>query len=122
MTRDDDTVGRAAKAAVSFVVGRVAKENAKSGPGGEFVAGCGGQVRVTGAPEDAWQFPMKCKVRCRKLKRLCREDVEEVCGSREGLSLVGWRHDSLEQQGADNIVSGSNDAPSFTVLGGCVGT
>lgn len=61
-------------------------------------------------------------MQCRELKRLRREDVEEVCGSGEGLSPVGWRHAGLEQQGADNIVSGSNDALSFTVLGGGVGT
>ena len=45
-------IGREVKEAVSFVMVGIAKEDAQSRPGGEFVGSCGGQVGITFAAEN----------------------------------------------------------------------
>jgi len=52
LTRDDDPVGNEIKTAVSFVVSRVVKKDAKSRTWSEFVASCDGEVGVTLAFKD----------------------------------------------------------------------
>jgi hypothetical protein len=48
----DDAIGGEVKAAVSFVMVGIAKEDAQGRPGGEFVRSCGGQVGITFAAEN----------------------------------------------------------------------
>ena len=52
MPRDDDSICGEIKAAVSFVMSGVAKEDTESGAGGEFVDNSGREVRVTFAAKD----------------------------------------------------------------------
>jgi len=57
-----------------------------------------------------------------EIECLGRENVKEQCGGGEGLNPIGWRDTSLEQEGANNIIDGTNNAFGFTVLGGGVWT
>jgi hypothetical protein len=52
VSRDVNTIGLKVKAAVSFMVGGVAKEDAQGGAGCKLVGGCGGEVRITGSAKD----------------------------------------------------------------------
>jgi hypothetical protein len=52
MTGDDDPVGGEAKAAVSLMMRRVAKEDAKSRAWHKFICGSGSEVRITGTTKD----------------------------------------------------------------------
>jgi len=81
MMRDDDLVGDGVKAAVSFMVRRVAEKDAQGGAGCELMASCGRQVGVAGAPKDAkvivgQQRAVEGEVRGHELERLCGQDVE----------------------------------------------
>ena len=94
MTRDDDPVGDGVKAAVSFMVGRVAEKDAQGGVRCELVASYGRQVWIAGAPKDAEvivgrQRANEGEVRCDKLEHLYGKDVEKVCSSGKSLGPVG---------------------------------
>jgi hypothetical protein len=52
MTGDDDPVGGKVKAAVSLMMRRVAKEDAKSGARRKFICGSGSEVQITGTTKD----------------------------------------------------------------------
>ena len=51
------------------------------------------------------------------LQRLCGQNVDEVGGCLQRLNPKGRREGCLEQKGTHNIVDGTNDALSLTVLG-----
>jgi len=53
MSRDENTIGLKVEAAVSFMVGGIAKKNAQGGSRCKFVGGCGGKVRIASAAKDA---------------------------------------------------------------------
>jgi hypothetical protein len=52
MTGDDNPVGGEVKAAVSLMMRRVAKEDAKSGARRKFICGSGSEVQITGTTKD----------------------------------------------------------------------
>ena len=102
MPGDDDSVGREIKAAVSFVMSRVAKENAQDGPRSEFMWSSGGQVWVTFATEDSqviicWRLAEEGKVRRGKLESLGGQDVNQGGRRGEGLDPVRGRHGRLKK-------------------------
>ena len=51
------------------------------------------------------------------LQRLCGQNVDEVGGCLQSLNPKGRREGCLEQKGTHNIVDGTNDVLSLTVLG-----
>ena len=53
---------------------------------------------------------------CGEPKRLGRQNVEKVGGCLQGFDLVGGREGGLKQKAAHNIVEGTNEALSLTVL------
>ena len=55
------------------------------------------------------------------LQRLCGQNVDEEGGCLQSLNPKGRREGCLEQKGTHNIVDGTNDALSLTVLGRGVG-
>jgi len=61
------------------------------------------------------------EVRSGGLECFCGDQVEEVGGCMERLHPERGRCRYLEQKGANNIISGANNAFSFTVLGGGAG-
>jgi hypothetical protein len=79
---DDYLVGRHVETAVSFVVGRVAKENTQGRSRSEFVGGCGGQVRVAFAAKNPevivcrW-CPKEGKMRRAEIQSLGGQNVDE---------------------------------------------
>jgi hypothetical protein len=62
------------------------------------------------------------KVRTRSLNRLRRKTVQQVRSSVESLSPITPRKGSLDKQSADDIINGTNDTFSFTILRGRVRT
>ena len=54
--------------------------------------------------------------------RLGGETIEEVGGSTETLNPIPRRERSLEKQGANNIINGTDDTLRFTILRRRVGT
>jgi len=62
------------------------------------------------------------EVRCGGLDCFSGEQVKDQVGSSmERLHPEGGRGGCLEQKGANNIISGTNNALSFIILGGDVG-
>jgi hypothetical protein len=51
-----------------------------------------------------------------------RENIEEVCCHTEGSNPKGGWYTCVKEQGANDIVNGTNDAFSFAVLSGSVWT
>ena len=89
------------------------------------MAGCSRQVGVAFATEDAKMIiggrsPKKGMVRGGGSKRLGGQNVDEVGGCLQGFDLGGWKG-RLKQKAANNIVDGTDDALSLTVLGRGVG-
>ena len=126
MTRDDQSVGREVKAAVSFMMSRVSQKNTHGGLGRKFVAGCSRQVGVAFATEDAKMIiggrsPKKGMVRGGGSNRLGGQNVDEVGGCLQGFDPEGGWKGCLKQKAANNIVDGTDDALSLTVLGRGVG-
>ena len=69
MTRDDDPIRGAIKAAVSLVMSRVAEKNTQRGTQCKLMRGCGSEVRVACTTKDpkvvvCRQDPVKGEVRC----------------------------------------------------------
>lgn len=68
------------------MVGGVTEEHAHGRTRSELVRSCGGEVWVSFTTEDAkmlilWGNAKKSEVRSREVKRLGREDVQQVGGS-----------------------------------------
>ena len=102
MPRNNDSVGREVKAALSFMVSGVAQEDAQGGARGEFVGGCGRQVGIAFATEDSKvRISRRCakegKMRHGEAKSLGRQNVNQRSGCGEGLNPVGGRHGGLKQ-------------------------
>ena len=57
-----------------------------------------------------------------KLQRFGGQNVYEICGGGKRFNPIGSEHTPLEQQRANDIINGTNNALSFTVLGGSGGT
>jgi len=69
MTRDDDPIRGAIKAAVSLVMSRVAEKDTECGARCKLMRGCGSEVRVACTTKDpkvvvCRQDPVKGEVRC----------------------------------------------------------
>ena len=114
MTRDDQTVGREVKAAVSFVMSRITQEDTEGGARREFVGSCGRQVGVTFASKDAQVIiHQRCAIEGAvwrgELEGLGWQNVNQNGHRRESLGPVGRRHGGLKQQGANYIIEGANN-------------
>ena len=121
MPRDDDSVGREIKKAVSFMMSGVSKEDAQSRPRTEFMWGGGRQVWVTFATENSqmvvcWRLAEEGKVRRGILESFGGQDVEQGGRRGECLDPVGGGHGGLKKQGANDIIYRTNNAFSFTIL------
>jgi hypothetical protein len=93
MSRDDQTVCREIKAAIAFVIGRVAQEDTSGGPRGELMGRGGGDVRITFTTEDAEVLVRGCgakesDMRAGSTDRLCGETVQQIHGGVEPLSSI----------------------------------
>ena len=121
MPGDDDSICREIKAAISFVMSGIAKEDAQGGARGEFMWSCGREVWITLATENPkviirWGFAQKGEVWHGEVEGLGWQDVNQRCRRGEGLKPVGRWHGCLKQQGANDIIYGANNMFSFTVL------
>ena len=121
MPGDDDSICREIKAAISFVVSGIAKEDTQGRAGSEFMGSSGGEVWVTLAAKNSkifvsWRFSHESKVRHGEVESLGWQDVKERRRYGESLNLVSRRHEGLKQQGANDIIYGANNTFSFTVL------
>ena len=98
MPRDDDLVGGKIKAAITFVVSRISKEDTQSKAGGELVSCCGGQVRIAGATKDT-----KMIIRRGEPSRAwCGVDMFSVLvGRRLRRCVAVWRASTQKVGGAD---------------------
>ena len=113
MQRDDDSVGGEIKAAVSFVMSGIAKEDAQGGAWGEFMWSCGGEVWITLATENPkviirQGFAQKGEVWRGEVEGLGWQDVNQRSRRGEGLNPVGRWHGCRKQQGANDIIYGAN--------------
>ena len=102
MPRDDDSVGGEIKAAVSFVMSGIAKEDAQGGARGEFMWSCGGEVWITLATENPKViirrgFAQKGEVWRGEVEGLGWQDVNQRSRRGEGLNPVGRWHGCLKQ-------------------------
>ena len=88
---------------------------------GEFVGSSGGEIGVAATPEDTevvirgWR-PVEHHVWGGEVECLGGKNVkEEGCGGKS-LNPIGWGDTGLKQEGTNNIIDGTNNAFSFTVL------
>jgi len=91
------------------------------------VGGGGRQVRVAFAAKDAkvvvgGHGAKEGSVWCGEPERLGGQNVEKVGGCLQSFDPVGGWKGGLKQKAAHNIVEGTNEALSFTVLRRGVGT
>ena len=121
MPRDDDSICGEIKAAVSFMVSGIAKEDTHGRTGSEFMGSSGGEVWVTLAAENPKmiirrRFDQKGEVWRGEVEGLGWQDVNQRGRRGEGLNLVGGGHGCLKQQGANDIIYGVNNTFGFTIL------
>lgn len=114
------------KAKVSFVMSRIAKEDARDGPRSEFMRSTGGHVWVAFATEDSQVIVCRwCaedgKMQCEELESLGGQNVKKRGLHGEGLDPIGERHRCLKEQGVNDIIHGANVAFGFTILMRSVG-
>jgi hypothetical protein len=124
---DDDIVGGEIKTLITFVVSGVSQENTSGGPGGQFVSGFGGEIRIAGTTEHAQVLigggdSMEGEVWTGHTDRLGGEAVQQICGGVEPFYPVANRNRILKEQGMQHIIDGAKDAFSFTVLRRSVAT
>jgi hypothetical protein len=123
---DDDTVSVAIKAEVTLVVEGIAKEDTQGGARGKLMGGGGGKVGVALATKNAKMLIRRLsaeqgEVGSREIQRFGGENIQKIGGSAKSRSPEGGRNTSLEQEGANDIICGTNNAFSFAVLGRGVG-
>ena len=103
------------------MIGGVAKKDAQSGPRGEFVW-CGGRkVGIARAAKDpklmvGGKSTIESKMRSGHVEGLGGETIEEEGSSGEGVSPIRGRHRRLEEESANDIVGGAENAFSLAIL------
>jgi hypothetical protein len=122
VSRDEDAERGEVKAPVPLVVSRVTKENTTCRVGRQLVRSSGSDVRVTGTTENteviiARRGTKESLVRRGSWGGIRRKAINQVGGGIETLNPKAWRHRSLDQEGAHDIVRGPNHALSLSVLG-----
>ena len=103
MLGGDDSICGQIKAAVSFMMSGIAKEDAQGGARGEFLWSCGGEVWITLATENPKViirrgFSQKGEVWRGEVEGLGWQDVNQRSRRGEGLNPVGGWHGCLKQQ------------------------
>jgi hypothetical protein len=93
MSRDDQAVYREIKAAIAFVIGRVAQEDTSGGSRGELMGRGDGDVRITCTTEDVEVLVRGCgakesNMRTDNTDRLHGETVQHIHGGVEPLSPI----------------------------------
>jgi hypothetical protein len=126
VTGDDDTVSVTIKAEVTLVVEGIAKEGTQGGARGELMGGGSRKVGVALATKNAKMLirglsPEQGEVGGTETQRFGGENIQEIGSSAKSRSPEGGRNTSMKQEGANDIICGTNDAFSFAVLGGGVG-
>ena len=121
MPRSENTVGDWIIAPVTFGVGRIAKEDARKGPGREFVRSSGRGARITETPENAktiirWNRTEEELVRGVVPAGTTRANVNEEVGGRERVRPEPSRHVGVKEQRADTVVKRAKDALGATIL------
>jgi hypothetical protein len=114
-------------AAIALDVRRIADEHTRKGARGELVHSCGGCTRIAATTKDA---EIVVGGRCAKEKVVwcvlpagaTRPDVNEESGGGECIRPKAWWHVGMEQECADAIVEGAEDAFSTAILLRRVGT
>jgi hypothetical protein len=114
-------------AAIALGVRRIADEHTRKGARGELMRISGGCTRVAATPKDVeivvgrWCAEEKV-VWCILPAGATRPDVNEKSGGGECIRRKAWWHVGMEQECADAIVEGAEDAFSTAVLLRRVGT
>ena len=78
----------------------------------------GGEIGVAATPEDTevvirgWR-PVEPHVWGGEVECLGGKNVKEGCGGKS-LNPIGWGDTGLKQEGANNIIDGTNNAFNFT--------
>ena len=121
MTGDNDTTRRKVIAPIPLMIRRIPKEDATSRTRCELVR-CGGrEVGIAGTPKNSkviigGRSAKESKGRCRSAHRLGRKAIEQVGGGVQGLSPEASRDRGIKQQGAHDVVGGTNHALSLAIL------
>jgi hypothetical protein len=114
-------------AAIALGVRRIADEHARKRARGELVRSCGGCTGIAATTKDAeivvggWCAKEKV-VWCVLPAGATRPDVNEESGGGECIRPKAWWHVGMEQECADAIIEGTEDAFSTAVLLRRVGT
>ena len=121
MPQSENAVGDWIIAPVTFGVGRIAKKDAREGPGREFVRSSGRGARITETPEDAktiirWNRTEEELVRSIVPARTTRANFNKEAGGRERVRPEPSRHVGVEEQRADTVVKRAKDALGATIL------
>jgi hypothetical protein len=107
-------------AAIALGVSRIADEHTRKGARGELMRSSGGYTRVAATTKDA---EVIIGVWCTEEKVVwsilpmgaTRMNVKEESGGGEGIRPKAWWHVGMEQEGADAIVEGVEDAFITTI-------
>jgi hypothetical protein len=100
----------------------ITKKNTCSGTGSQLMICSRREIWIATTPKDSKVGirrlgPVEGIEGCGKSKSLGGVAVDKISGCVERLYPVrGW-HASLEKEGADDIVGGTNDALGFAILG-----
>ena len=114
-------VGHSIIAPVTFGVGRITKENARKRPGSEFVRSSGRGARITETPENAKTIIRWSRTEEELVRRVVpawttRTNVNEKAGGRKRVRPEPRRHVGVEEQHADTIIKGADDALGTAIL------
>ena len=127
MPRGDHAMRYRIITTVAFSVSRIADEHTRKGARGELMRSSGGCTGVAAIAKDAeviiggWCTEQEV-VWCILPTGATRPNVNEKSGSGEGIRPKAWWHVGMEQEGADAIVEGAENAFSAIVLLRGVGT
>ena len=114
-------------APVTFGVGRVTEKDARNRPGSEFVRDGGHGATITETPENAKTIIRWSRTEEELVRRVVpawttRTNVNEKAGGRKRVRPEPRRHVGVEEQHADTIIKGANDALGVTIMLWHVGT
>ena len=121
MPRSENAVGDWIIAPVTFGVGRIAKKDAREGPGREFMRSSGRGARVTETPKNAktiirWNRTEEELVRGVVPAGTTGANVNEEASSRERVWPEPRRHVRVEEQRADTVIKRAKDELGATIL------
>ena len=121
MSRSENAVGHWIIAPVTFGVGRITKKDAWKRPGSEFVRSSERGARITETPKNAktiirWNRTEEELVRGVVPAGTTRANVNGEVGGRERVRPEPRRHVGVEEQRADTVIKGANDALGATIL------